>query len=300
MSLPTESEDASKNSDLPTIDLLMVLHHKDIWIARTTLAMAVENSHNTISRITIVATSLACNLLKEVPIQIDGVNSNIPIEVINENEFVPYEIARRCGESGNASGWLLQQAIKMLYVIRSNTPGTLVIDSDTIILNPICWLTKESRSPIFANWHKDDPKILEFLKITKPIMGSEFNLVSHFMLLKSSILRSLLNNLDARSIGYPELTDFSESWKPDMAYLEKMLEHTIIHFGTEMSEYNLYGKFALNYDGSNCELLRWSNIEVRTNNLNSINLQELIERHSKRYMSLSIHVHHFEDTNLAK
>jgi hypothetical protein len=85
-----------------------------------------------------------------------------------------------------------------------------------------------------------------------------------------------------------------------MAHLEKMLEDTIIHFGTEMSEYNLYGKFALNYDGSKCELLRWSNIEVRTNDLNSISLQEVIERHSKRYMSLSIHVHHFEDTNLAK
>lgn len=292
ISLPTESESAPKNSDLPPIDLLMVLHHKDIWIARTALEMAVKNSYNTISHITIIATSIACNLLTEEPIQLTGVNSNIQIEVLNENDFVPTEIVRRCSEFGSASGWLIQQAIKILYVIRTNSRGTLVIDSDTIILNKICWLTEENRSPIFANWHKSNPKILDFLKIVNPVVDSQFNLVSHFMLLKSEILGALLNNLSIRRIDYYELSDPSDLRNTKATRLETVLEDTLAYFGTEMSEYDLYGKYAINYDRANCELLRWSNIEVRTNDLNAIDLQELIERNSKSYTSLSIHIHH--------
>ena len=128
---------------------------------------------------------------------------NYPIVFMDEKELVDFKaieelMVKRTGkaETGRRAGWYVQQFVKMGFARVCRDDYYLLWDSDTVPLKPVSLV--EGDKPVFdckMEYHEAYFKTLEKLLGLKK--GVEESFISEHMVVKTSLMRQLLDELEA-------------------------------------------------------------------------------------------------------
>jgi hypothetical protein len=231
------------------IELLVVCGPKDISILPFCIGSVLHFSINPISKIIVVVRAQDVELVEK---QIKAINTlgKKKISIISEEDFIPFNLRSKLREKFEKRyGWILQQIIKVKYASESQSMAVLVIDADTVLLQPLKGIDTKgnqhfSYSPEMHNSY------LEFLKNIKvPVKQPHFSTVTHHMIIQPAIMRELLVE-----IGTEDLNRLAE----------KILAFTSDTDESPVSiDYEMYGQFFRSRYSEKIDYRMFSNLSVR-------------------------------------
>jgi hypothetical protein len=233
----------------PPIELLVVCGPKDISILRLCIGSVLQFSSNPISQIAIVARAQDVELVEK---QIKDINilGKSQISIISEDDFIPFNVRSRLRDKFEKRfGWILQQIIKVKYASESQSMAVLVIDADTVLLQPLRGIDANGNQHFSYSpeMHKSYMEFLKHLKV--PAKQPHFSTVTHHMIIQPAIMRELL----------------VETGTEDLNRLaEKILEFTSDTDGSPVSiDYEMYGQFFRSRYSEKIDYRMFSNLSVR-------------------------------------
>jgi hypothetical protein len=151
--------------------------------------------------------------MKDVKIQVENfsITAGIETQILSENEFISEDI-RNCLKEKfqNRFGWILQQIIKLKFASESKSPAVLIMDADTVLLQPISGIDQNRVQQLSFSSEMQNSyfKFLRYLGlgIERPL----FSTVTHHMIVQPIILRELLidNGLDDLNKLIKKLVEF--------------------------------------------------------------------------------------------
>jgi hypothetical protein len=148
------------------------------------------------------------------------------------------------------SNWVVQQLVKVAFVLQSEAPGVLILDADTMLLKPRTWLTSRGVQVLTPTmeWHQD---YYNFLRTVSPPSwpGPRYSFVPHHMLMQPDVLRSVMEQS-----GLRELHDLVQALGCETDYPNQSMF---------CIEYELYAQGMLAIRPEDVALAKWSNIGVR-------------------------------------
>lgn len=243
-----ENNSANITYHLP-IELLVVCGPQDTPILPLCIKSAIQFSANPISKAVIVVPDSDVEMTKKIILEMDK-STNIPSVVVSENEYIPIGIRSKLKQKFEERyGWILQQVIKVNYAAESKAQAVLVIDADTVLLQPLQGIGNngEQHLSYSSEMHKS---YLEFLKyIQVPMRRPFFSTVTHYMIIQPRIMRELLTNAGIQD-------------------LDKLTEKLItFNSNSEMSpisiDYEMYGQYLRSRYPNKVNYFHFSNLSVR-------------------------------------
>jgi len=174
------------------IELLVVCGPQDFPILPLCIKSTLRFSVNPVSRVMIIVRENDVELARKQILNINGPR-NTQIEIVSENDFIPPGARLRLRQKfGTRYGWILQQVIKVHYVSQSQAKAVLVIDADTVLLQPLNGIDLNGNQHL--SYSSEMQKTYrEFLKkIQVPIKRPFFSAVTHHMIIQPAIMRELL------------------------------------------------------------------------------------------------------------
>lgn len=235
----------SINDKYPEIEILFVSTKKDFGILVHSIRAAQESTkHHSKTSTSIVVPDAEylearALLLREYP----------DIKILRESEFLTDEqITRIRNRFGKRSGWVIQQLLKVEYVSRSKQMGVLVVDSDTLLLEPRVWINEHGRQILTPSWEWHQPYYDFLVQAGFEIGTLTKSFVSHHMLMQPKYMQ------DARSyLGWQDL---------DVLITYLILNSDIRAESPFCIEFELYAQFVLAFHSEKIVLSKWSNIGV--------------------------------------
>lgn len=153
------------------------------------------------------------------------------------------------------AGWIFQQLIKLYaaFVIPEISSNILVLDADTIFLNPVSFMNDE-HEPLFnvgSEYHEPyfvhAAKLLDEPYSIKKLFP-EYSGICHHMLLQKPVLEDLFEKIEKKS------------GKPMWVTLCENVDLTEF-YGSTMSEYEIYFNFIMSRtDQAHIRPLKWKNL----------------------------------------
>ena len=277
----------------PEIDILIPFHPKDIALLAYCLTNVIRNSINPIGTLRIVTTNLGVPLVeKELEtLRSDTILQNVRIDVIDESIFLPSTILDACRSLGEGSGWLIKQSIFFWNAVKNQANPTVVIDSDTLIIQKILWVDGSNRSNVFANFHENDLSDY-FIQMFPNILRVEkdFGYVSHFVLVKPKVVLEFLFQVEQSQKNHapPSHQDNDEvNLEPRLAtVLAMLIQKCMFNF----CDFDFYAKAALKIEPDKTLVCKWSNLALDVNEkVDDVMLQRFLHKNQSSYLSLSIH-----------
>ena len=266
---------AASSRVYPKLEILFVSAAKDfdILVASIQFASKATSHHKSVSYHVIVPRmeiEKCKELLKDLPLQ---------ISVMNEEIFIETQLLIKLRSNfSSRAGWVIQQLLKVSFVMNSQAPGVLVIDSDTLLLEPRLWLDLEGSQILTPTWeyHSAYYKFLNFRGISS--VRPNYTFVSHHMLMQPWIFREAFS-----AAGWKDLSDL-------------IMTLVAIPISTEESpfciEYELYAQYMINHYPNLVRLEKWSNIGfARNNNFMTEIEKEVISNFKGRYATVSLHAY---------
>jgi len=237
---------APSNEDkYPEIEILFITTKKDFGILVHSIRAAQESTkHHSNSSTSIVVPDAEYLEARSLLLR-----EYANVKVLRESEFLTDEqITRIRNRFGKRSGWVIQQLLKVEYVSRSQQMGVLVVDSDTLLLEPRMWIDHDGRQLLTPSWEWHQP-YYDFL------VGAGFetgtlakSFVSHHMLMQPIYMQA------ARSyLGWQDIDD--------------LITYVILNSDPRAEspfcvEFELYAQFVLAFHPEKVVLSKWSNIGV--------------------------------------
>jgi hypothetical protein len=145
-------------------------------------------------------------------------------------EFVP----------ADRQGWVKQQVLKLAFVARSASDGVLVLDADTILLQPKVWLDGQRQLLAVAHeYHR--PYVEHASRCLGPSCVDEgISWVTHHQLMQPRVVREMLAVILQRS----ETVEAAIGSEPDVdSALEAWIRAGDFTEPSAVSEYHIYGAF---------------------------------------------------------
>lgn len=262
-------EDASETF----IDLLIVAASKDFEIIGFAIDSAVSRSINPVKTVTVVVPTSEVRSAENAL-----ANLEVRAHVVDEQTLLPAEfisaIFRAFGARG---GWILQQFLKLEYVLQSEAKGVLVLDADTVLLNSQTWLDSSGMQALHLST-EFNPSYYEFLgQLGFELADSHPTHVTHHMLMQPGLLRSIFARL--RISGVSDL-------------FERVLEFCHRHKTNSVSiDYELYAQGVTRYFPEKIALQRFGNKTIISNGapLTRAYVSDLVRRNRATFNSLSFH-----------
>ncbi len=266
---------------LPPLTVLIPCIIKDAAILPTTVEALGSAVQNPIERIVVLCPDDEVERMRQlVPDHVDIVSENslpVPLARAAIDELVPRE--RR--------GWVWQQVLKLAAVAMSDAQGVLVVDADTVLLQPRTWLReKRQLLPLARESH------LPYVHHTRVALGRQVDVgpmswVTHHQLMQPQVVRSMLDSIErcgsaARTGG--RLDGFSidralETWVRSADFREE----------SALSEYHTYGCFLRSLDRHGAVLARWGNAITGADHV----AEQLDQFRSTRPDALSVSCHSY-------
>ncbi len=231
--------------DYPAIEILFVTTKKDFEVLVHSIRAAQESTiHHLRSTTAVIVPDVEYGEASKLLSQ-----GFADVRVLRESDFLTFEqMSRIRNRFGERSGWVIQQLLKVEYVSRSQQMGVLIVDSDTLLLNPRIWLDKSGRQLLSPSWEWHQP-YYDFLENAGFEVGSlNQSFVSHHMLMQPQHMRN------ARLfLGWQDL-DF-------------LIEYLILKSNPHAQspfciEYELYAQYMLKFHPEKITLAKWSNIGI--------------------------------------
>lgn len=280
-------------STFPEIDILIPFHPKDIALLSPCLINVTRNSINPIGTVRVITTNLGVPIVeKELSdLYSDTRMQNFHIEVISERDFLPSTVLEACHSLGEGSGWLIKQSIFFWNSVKNSKNPTVVIDSDTLIIQKILWIDSENRSNIFANFHENDLSDF-FNEIFPNILRIEkdFGFVSHFVLVKPHIVLEFLLQVERSQFfreSQSEVTLAENNLEIRLAsVLELLIQKCMFNF----CDFDFYAKAALKIEPESTLICKWSNLAIDVQDkTDEFSLQKFLHKTQGSFLSVSMH-----------
>lgn len=139
-----------RGHDLPPIDGLWLVHPKDFALLPHSVEAVVQHSLNPLAQVTVISPDP--DGAREA---LSGVTKKTasPMNVVfhaDEDYLDPMSVASLDSHFGSSAGWAKQQIIKILAVTGSGFNPTLIMDSDTVLLQDKVWLFPDSRQLMYS------------------------------------------------------------------------------------------------------------------------------------------------------
>ncbi len=244
---------------LPIIDIAIVCHQKDFSNLHLVIEGARSNVTNPIGKILLVTPELlSAKLQSQFPdclvLTDESVLGVDLIKVINE--LVPLQ--RR--------GWIIQQVIKFRIALMSDEIASLIIDADTILLQPRIWLDSNGNQIlcISDSWH------LPMKNHQRKVLGGRnypLMFVTHHQLMKRDSVREIFGAGGEGLLEWLELGDYTEV--------------------SAISEYDTYGEWMVANRPEQIKFAKWNNFSIKLSPHES-SMEQILYKNS-RYHSISNH-----------
>jgi hypothetical protein len=245
--------------NLPTINVAIPCHKKDFDGLELVIQGARATVMNPIGKFILITPefwvhqlSLSfsdCEVLSDESILDENV-----IQAINK--FVPVE--RR--------GWIVQQILKFVVVLRGDVSATLVIDADTVLVQPRVWLDDKGNQIICISEEYHFP-YKHHQRRSLGLEPSLFSFVTHHQLMKSDSVRELFGDEGHGILKWLSDADFTEN--------------------SAISEYDTYGEWIVTEQRQMVQFAKWNNLEIDLG-FDQIDYKELASNY-KRFHSVSSH-----------
>jgi len=171
-------------------------------------------------------------------------------------------------------GWYFQQILKLGVADLVKSQYYLVIDSDTVFLQPVGFFNSSGK-PLYAvgtEYHK--PYFETFEKLLKVQPNREYSFITHHMVFNKTIVFEMRGRFSQMANWYDGIVSCQDSPR----------SHSLF------SEYETYGHYIkMFYPGElNLRTLKWANIPLEPSG-------NLLERLAKYYNYCSFHLYLRED-----
>lgn len=272
---------------LPAIDVLIPFTAKDIDTVSLCLQGILDTVRNPIGKIRLVTPTNTTHDNRGV----DESQRTRIWEELTERERIVFESddealgsdllgEMRARGLGNLDGWHLQQLIKLSVARTTTSPATLVVDADTVLLEPRTWL------------HSDGTQLLQFSEAYQPgykrhfreffeePLVAPFSFVTHHQLMRSAILREMFPSPSSIIDWYETARKIS---------------------GPSLSEYEAYGSYLWAKYPKQVRLGTWSNLwsPKRDNLLDYLrSTSKTIREAVPDYCSVSFHAHSQQESKV--
>jgi hypothetical protein len=242
----------SIESGLPSIEVLIPCVARDAAILPLSVASTRTGIANPIGRVVVLAPRDDHQAL--IP-QVDDF-----VRLVADEEQQLSKAFRALEElvPPHRQGWVKQQVLKLAFVARSTSLGVLVLDADTILLQPRVWLYGQRQLLAVAHEYH-----LPYLVHTERCLGPHgidegVSWVTHHQLMQPRIVRKMLGVILERR-GLEVSAAESDSLDVDAA-LEAWIRHGDFTESSGISEYHTYGAFLRQAEPQNSVVARWSNV----------------------------------------
>jgi hypothetical protein len=224
------------------ITLVIPAIDKDKEILESVIVQANKNIKHKIVKTIVICPKKSKGLT-------DLVSSMSGVVIINDEKISPLNIKslKEFKPKGiDRSGWILQQLLKFAIHSEIDTRKYLVIDADTLMTKPQCYISKGKSALLFS-----DEYHVPYRQHIKKVLGFypkyKVSFVSHAMLFDVSIVSDMLKKIEVKS---------SKPWYT--ALIENINKNEI----SSMSEYEMYASFLLKYYKQNIYIEYWNNKSV--------------------------------------
>lgn len=257
-----------------SVGVLFVTAGKDLEMLQWSIPFAVRSLRTLSStvKISVVVPSMDLKYCQELL-------ANLPdVEIVSEDSYIKKEVVDALRlRFQDRFGWVLQQFLKVAFVLESNLDAILIVDADTVLLDERNWILDNGKQ-ILTPSDEFNLSYYEFLSsIGIGKINPKYTFVSHHMLMQPNYLRLA----------------FKQSGKsfPD-EILESVLNHDFQNSSSPFSlEYEVYGQFLFNHHPDKVELLKWANLGIpRQTNL-ADQIEREVHKNTGRYSSLSFHTY---------
>lgn len=259
--------------DLLPIEVLIPCTKKDVRTLNLVIHSVLENSLNDITKINVVCPEKE---LAQITAMIEEENFECRIEIHNEKNFIDSTLYDEIvALLGKRAGHAIQQIVKICFVASSRAFGILVLDSDTVLLQPVCWLDKHSNQVLYLSW-ENTPEHYDHLELLcERKFNRSLNTVTHHMLMQPEWVREFMGASTENEINQFIMRAFELSNK-EIASIFSL-------------DYLFYGLNAIEHHRPQVQIVRWCNVSSRFTD--SVNRSSAIEelRTLFPYKSVSFH-----------
>ena len=266
--LSLKSEPLATEPSLPEISIFVACIEKDLYLLPEVLVNAVKNSLNPIRNISVIVP-------RNTRIELSNFKSiHEPIQFINEEEVISESIRNKLMDRFEGRyGWVLQQLLTIIHVMKSDDSGILVINADTLILRPQVWLLENEVQILMESYEFHKPYYDFLRRFNLDERNFKSSHITHHMLMQPKYLRKIY-------------TEFIDEKFQDIEYFADQ----IIKFSdpSETSpicvEFELYALGMRTRYNSLVELRKFGNISVDKKNREESNYTEF-----QNLNSISLH-----------
>ena len=247
-------------ADAPIIDVVIPCHSKDFAVLGLTIASARACVLNPIGQI-----SLITNLEF-----IDEVKRKFPdCHVFSDQDFLSEEMIQKVNIQVplERRGWVFQQLIKISACLESEREGCLVLDADTILIQPRVWLESSGVQILCISEEYHMPYVRHY-KSTFGQGVCPWSFVTHHHMMQKEILRLMLDGLSDGLLSWLDSADFNHA--------------------SAISEYHSYGQWLVSNRKELVKFAKWNNSVQKFDSLNESSYNIVAGDFSK-YCSVSAH-----------
>lgn len=184
--LSLNAEPLQTHPNLPKISIFVACVEKDLHLLPQVLANAIENSQNPIHAISIVTprdTCIEMNNFTTLGVPIEFLNEEVVISELNRTK-----LRERFSER---YGWVLQQLLTIIHVMKSDEAGVLVINADTLILRPQVWLLENDIQILMESYEFHKPYYDFLRRFNLDESNFKASHITHHMLMQPKYLRKI-------------------------------------------------------------------------------------------------------------
>jgi len=201
----------------------------------------------------------------------------VEVQVLPESSILDAELISKINHRfKERAGWVVQQVLKNQFVLKSTSPGVLVVDADTLLIEARAWLDPKGVQLLTPTWEFHQPyyNFLSKLNISKTF--PKFTFVPHHMVMQPDITRAMFLNL---------------GW----VNIERMVEHLIttpLESGLSpfSVDFELYGQYIFTNYPDKVRIEKWGNFSTSKGLLKEkVPYNQLIANFQNRFASLSFH-----------
>ena len=265
--------------DVP-LEVLIVSSHKDFEVLPLTIQSILNNCVNPIDSVTLIvqkkSLASAAKILENIG------QSSVTFHLLDEETLVSHEFRIHLKKRyRDRYGWVLQQVLKVNYVLNSNKSGVLVVDADTILLKKTGFLQRNGRQTLLVSSELHKVYFRELKRLGFSLVEPWTSTVAHHMLFQPSILINALDKVHAKSAE--DIIRTLES--KDSSFKANLSPFSI--------DYELYGQWLISNERQKVSLKLTQNIELKRR-LQSFELvKELLstDQSKLKFTSASLHAY---------
>ena len=272
-----KNEWITNEEDLLPIEVLIPCTEKDARTLNLVIRSVLENSLNEITKINIVCPEKE---LVQITAMVEDENFECRIEIHNERKFInPTLYDEIVALLGKRAGHAIQQIVKICFVASSRAFGILVLDSDTVILQPVCWLDKHSNQVLYLSWENTPEHYNHLELLCERRFNRSLNTVTHHMLMQPEWVREFMGASTENGINQFMMRAFELSNK-EIASIFSL-------------DYLFYGLNAIEHHRQQVQIVRWCNISSRFTD--SVNRSSVIEELKTLFPYKSVSFHEWQN-----